>query len=180
LPELLPGGITTSLKRTKKRLGSCFMEIVMMNGSELWVENKSKKKDKLQAVEMNCLQRSSSKSKLERVPNEEIRRTMQAEETVLDRIEARKLRWLGHVMRMPEERWPAVIPSWIPPGRRKRERPSRSWLDGITKVMKKRGMGKKKPRTGYFGEEYWEGGGQPYKPISIYRPRWRQYGPPKC
>jgi hypothetical protein len=31
---------------------------------------------------------------------------MQADETVSDRIEARKLRWFGHVMRMPEERWP--------------------------------------------------------------------------
>jgi hypothetical protein len=29
---------------------------------------------------------------LERVPNEEIRRIMQAKETVLDRIDARKLR----------------------------------------------------------------------------------------
>jgi hypothetical protein len=40
---------------------------------------------------------------LERVPNEEIRRIMQAEETVLDRTEAKKLRWFRHVMRMPEE-----------------------------------------------------------------------------
>jgi hypothetical protein len=53
--------------------------------------------------------RSARKSKLERVPNEEIRRIMQTEETVLDRIEAIKLRWFGHVMRMPEERWPAII-----------------------------------------------------------------------
>jgi hypothetical protein len=29
--------------------------------------------------------------------------------------------------------------------------------------MKKGGWGKKMPRTGYFGEEDWEGGGQPYK-----------------
>jgi hypothetical protein len=50
-----------------------------------------------------------------------IRRIMQAEETVLDRIEARKLRWFGHVMRKPEERCPAIIhSSWISPGRRKR------------------------------------------------------------
>jgi hypothetical protein len=54
---------------------------------------------------MDYLRRSARKSKLERFPNEEIRRIMQAEETVLDRIEARKLRWFGHVMRMPEERW---------------------------------------------------------------------------
>jgi hypothetical protein len=44
------------------------------------------------------------KSKLERFPSEEIRRIMQVEETVFYRIEARKLRWFGHVMRMPEER----------------------------------------------------------------------------
>jgi hypothetical protein len=54
---------------------------------------------------------------LERVPNEEIRRIMKTEETVLDRIKARKLRWFGLVMRMPEERWPAIIYAWSPPGR---------------------------------------------------------------
>jgi hypothetical protein len=37
---------------------------------------------------------------LERVPNEEIRRITQAEETILGTIEARKLRWFGHVMRI--------------------------------------------------------------------------------
>jgi hypothetical protein len=66
---------------------------------------------------------------------------MQAEETVLDRIEARKLRWFGRVMRMPEERLPAIIHSWIPPGRRKRGRPRWSWRDGVTEAMKRRGMG---------------------------------------
>jgi hypothetical protein len=32
---------------------------------------------------------------------------------------------------------------------------------------KKEGWVKKTPRTGYFGEENWEGGGPPYKPIYI-------------
>jgi hypothetical protein len=64
---------------------------------------------------MEYLRRSARKSKLGRVPNKEIRRIMQAGEPVLDRTEARKLRWFGHVMRMTEERWPAIIPSWIPP-----------------------------------------------------------------
>jgi hypothetical protein len=70
---------------------------------------KGNKKNKPQAIKMDCLRHSARKSKLERVPNEEIRRIMRAEETVLDRIEARKLRWFGHVMRMPEERWPAMV-----------------------------------------------------------------------
>jgi hypothetical protein len=60
---------------------------------------------------MDCLRRSKRKSKLERVPDEEIRSIIQAGETVLDKIEARKLRWFWHVMRMPEERWPAIIHS---------------------------------------------------------------------
>jgi hypothetical protein len=89
---------------------------------------------------MEYVRRSARKSKLERVPSEEIRRIMQAEEIVLDRIEARKLRWFGHVMRLPEERWPATIHSWIPPRRRKRERPKRSWRDVISEAMKKREM----------------------------------------
>jgi hypothetical protein len=71
-------------------------------------------KKNLRAVEMDYVRRNARKSKLERVPSEEIRRIMQAEETVLDRIEARKLRWFGHVMGMREERWPAIIHSWIP------------------------------------------------------------------
>jgi hypothetical protein len=71
----------------------------------------------------------------------EIMRIMQTEETVLDRTEARKLRWFVHVMRMPEERWPAIIHSWIPQGRRKGGRPRRSWRDSIPEAMEKRGMG---------------------------------------
>jgi hypothetical protein len=64
---------------------------------------------------MDYLRRNERKSKLERVLNEEIRRIIQAEETILDRIEARKQRWFGHVIRMPEERWPAIIHSRFPP-----------------------------------------------------------------
>jgi hypothetical protein len=59
----------------------------------------------------------------------------------LDRTEARKLRWFGHVMRMPEERWPAIIHTWIPLGIRKTGRPRRSGWDGVTEEMKKREMG---------------------------------------
>jgi hypothetical protein len=46
----------------------------------------------LQAVEMDYLRRNARKSKLETVPDVEIRRIMQAEGTVLDRIEAKIVR----------------------------------------------------------------------------------------
>jgi hypothetical protein len=107
---------------------------------------------------------------LEGVCNKEIRTIMQAEETVLDRTEIRKLRWFGHLMRIPEERWPAKIHSWIPVGKKKRGQPRHSWRDGVTEAMEEGRWGKKMPRTGYFGEENWEGGGLLYKPIYIYTP----------
>jgi hypothetical protein len=119
----------------------------------------------LQAVEMDYLRRNARKSKLETVPDEEIRRIMQAEGTVLDRIEGRKLRWFGHVTRMPEERWPALTHSWIPPGRRKRGRPRCSWRDGVTEAMKRMWLRKEDAQDS--GGEDWEGGGLPYKPINI-------------
>jgi hypothetical protein len=50
---------------------------------------------------MDCLQHTAIKSKQERFPSEEIRKIMQTEETILDRTDARKLRWFRHVMRMP-------------------------------------------------------------------------------
>jgi hypothetical protein len=91
----------------------------MVYGSELWVENKSKKKKSYRQSKWTTYDVVQENKNCE-VPNEEIRRIMQAEETVLGRIEAIKLRWFGYVMRMPEERWPAIIHSWIPPGRKKR------------------------------------------------------------
>jgi hypothetical protein len=92
----------------------------------------------------------------------------QAEDTVLDRIEIRKLRWFGHLMRMSEERWPAKIHSWIPPVRRKRGRPRRHGGMALQRKWNKGGWVQKTPRTGYFGGEDWEGSGPLHKPIYIY------------
>jgi hypothetical protein len=112
--------------KTEGGLGRCLVETVMMYGSEMGVENKSQR-NKPQAVEMDYLQRTSSKSKSETGRNEEIRQIMQAEETVLDRIEIRNLEWFGHMMRTSQERWRVKIHAWIPPGRRQRGQRRWSW-----------------------------------------------------
>jgi hypothetical protein len=46
-------------KKTKKRLGRCSVESVMLYGSELWEENKRQKR--LQAVEIDYLRCSARK-----------------------------------------------------------------------------------------------------------------------
>ncbi|KAJ4426331.1 hypothetical protein ANN_27145 [Periplaneta americana] len=57
---------------------------------------------------------------------------MDAEETVLNRIENKSLKRFGHLMRMGEDRWPKQIYQWKPPGRRGKGRPKKL---GTTKYI---------------------------------------------
>ena len=70
----------------------------------------AKYKQKLLAVEMDYLRRSAGISRLQRIRNHEIRR-MKVEENVIDRIEKRKVKWFGHLMRMQQQRWPKTAVS---------------------------------------------------------------------
>lgn len=46
-------------------------------------------------------------------------------------VKAQRIRWLGHVERMREERWARKVMEWKPPGRRARGRPRKRWLDDV-------------------------------------------------
>ena len=43
-----------------------------------------------------------------------------AEQSVLDRIQRRQLKWYGHLLTMEDSRWPKKIYQWTPYGRRRR------------------------------------------------------------
>ncbi|XP_030760536.1 uncharacterized protein LOC115885691 [Sitophilus oryzae] len=59
-------------------------------------------KQRLTAVEMDYLRRSAGVSKMDRITNIEIRHRMNA-----PRDNYRQgLKWFGHLLRMPEGRWP--------------------------------------------------------------------------
>lgn len=122
---------------TKKRIGKTMVESTLCYGSEIWTINADLKR-RLNAVEMDYLRRSARTSRLQHVTNEVIRDRLHARESVLDRIEIRSLRWFGHLMRMPEHRWPRRMFEWVPPGRKKRGRPRRSWNEGIRQSMEQR------------------------------------------
>lgn len=125
---------------TKKRLGRTLVESVLCYGSELWTLSADAKR-KIQVVEMDYLRRSAGISRMEKKTNIEVRRIMNAsEETVLDRIEKSSLKWFGHVLRMPENRWPKRVFQWAPQGRRKRGRPRKSWNGTVTEAMEARNL----------------------------------------
>jgi hypothetical protein len=45
-------------------------------------------------------------------------------------IKSRRIAWLGHVMRMDDERTPKRILQWKPMGMRTRGRPEKIWIAG--------------------------------------------------
>ena len=70
---------------------------------------------------------------MERKKNERIKEIMGAKGKpgIIDVIEKKRLQWYGHVRRMPEERILKLIMDWIPRERRKRERPRKTWMEGV-------------------------------------------------
>lgn len=65
---------------------------------------------------------------------------MNMETDIAEEIEMRQLIWFGHTKRMEESRWPRKVLEWIPPERRKRGRPKRSWRDDIDGAMNSRNI----------------------------------------
>jgi hypothetical protein len=78
-------------------------------------------------------------SRLQKIPNTTIRGKMQAEQSILDRIQRRQLKWYGHLS-MEDICWPKKIYQWTLHGRRRRERPQQSWRNQVTDFMKSRNM----------------------------------------
>ena len=76
----------------------------------------------------------------DKIRNEEIRRRtgMEKIEEVMKRT---RLRWLGHLHRMDEDRIPKQAMDWVPSGwKRKRGRPRKNWKDTISKDLADGGL----------------------------------------
>jgi hypothetical protein len=65
---------------------------------------------------------------------------MDGEESAIKRIQKRGLNWSGHVLRTGDERWPQQMYKRKRQGKRKRERPKKSWLGGMVTAKKNRGL----------------------------------------
>ena len=55
-------------------------------------------------------------------------------------IKKRRLRWLGHVLRMSPERIPMVALRWTPAGKGKRGRPKTTWRKTVETELSEMGL----------------------------------------
>ena len=55
-------------------------------------------------------------------------------------MQKHRLRWLGHVLRMPQDSIPKVALRWTPTGKRNRGRPKNTWRRTITIELSDMGL----------------------------------------
>jgi hypothetical protein len=84
--------------------------------------------------------RSDRKPRKEKVVNGTIREIMEVGKNILEVTEEKRLRWFGHVKRMPGNRLPLKILEWEPEGTRRRGRPKERWIDGVIRSMTNHGL----------------------------------------
>lgn len=72
-------------------------------------------------------------------------------------IKERRLKWLGHVFRMEQQRHPKVALRWTPPGKRRPGRPKTTWRRTVAAELQDGGM--------TWGEA---------QKLAKDRPKWRQ------
>jgi hypothetical protein len=88
---------------------------------------------------MDFWRRSARKSRKEKVRNVTIREIMEVRKNILEVTEVKRLRWFGHVKRMPGNRLPLKVLEWEPEGTRRRGRPKERWI-GVRRSMTNHGL----------------------------------------
>ena len=107
--------------RLKLRLFNSNVLSILMYASECWKLNQQLEK-RIFGIENICLRMILKISWHQKITNREIRlKTNQP--IVTEVLKKRRWTYLGHVLRMPEDRLPSRVYQWHPEGRRRRGRP---------------------------------------------------------
>jgi hypothetical protein len=122
-------GKNLTIENKLRILTTCVFS-VLLYASETWTLKKTDEK-KLLAFEMKCYRRILGISWRDMIRNEDIRKKISKEETIVDIIKKRKLRLFGHICRMSDNRLIKHTVFGKIEGKPRRGRPCREWLDDI-------------------------------------------------
>ena len=115
--------------RVKGKVYKTVVRPAMMYDAETWAVKKAQEK-KLDVAEMRMLRWMSGVTKLDRIRNERIRGTTKVGE-ISKKVQESRLKWYGHVLRREDEYVGNRVMAMEVPGKRRRGRPKRRWLDSI-------------------------------------------------
>ena len=89
---------------------------------------------KLQVFHNRCLRRFYGIFCSKVISNQELYKKTSCK-SVVQEIRYRLMRWLGHVLRMDQQRIPNVAPKWTPSGRWKPGKPKTTWRKTTTSEL---------------------------------------------
>lgn len=117
---------------TKMKIFNASIVPVLLYGCETW-SPLSANLNNLEVFHMSCLRTILGVSLHDRLSNQNIRRLCCNQQTIQDRLRQSRLRWLGHVARMPDDRLCSQV--WCMPApvnwRCVRSAPRRTWLSTV-------------------------------------------------
>ena len=120
---------------TKIHLYQTLILSILMYGSETWTIKKEDE-NRLLVFEMACLRKIMGVSRLDKIRNTTIRKTVGLKYDVIEKITQKRLQYYGHIMRMDAHRLPYITLNGLVHGERPRGRPVKRWLDGIKEDIK--------------------------------------------
>ena len=124
--------------KTKIRLYNSVVKSILLYGSECWRLVKGDMA-KIDAFPDRCLRNICRIFWPNNISNVDLYKKTGCNSAVLD-IKRRRLRWLGHVLRMPQDSIPNVALRCTPPGKGKRGRPKMTWRQSVLGELKEMGL----------------------------------------
>nr|XP_006821712.1 PREDICTED: uncharacterized protein LOC102806297 [Saccoglossus kowalevskii] len=117
-------------QKLKLKLYNSNVKSVLLYASECWRVTKSDM-IKLSTFHNSCLRRICRIFWPVIISNDDLYRQTHSKDIIIE-IKSRRLRWLGHVLRMPQDSIPETALCWTPQGQRNRGRPKTTWRRTIT------------------------------------------------
>ena len=121
---------------TKAKLINTVFTPTLTYQCQTWSLTKAQER-RLVTCEMRCLRRAANKTRRDRIRNEAIRDTVQVT-PVLDHIEQQRIKWFGHLIRMPHNQPALRAYTSRYSGTRARGRPRRRWSDTVAETLRSR------------------------------------------
>ena len=112
---------------------------IVLYTAETWTLKK-RDQNRLLSFEMSCLRRILGVSRRDKIRNDCIRKQLDLETSIMDRIHTRQLAYYVHTTRMDSSRLPLIAIDGSTKGTRPRGRPPKRWTDGCKESCQARGL----------------------------------------
>ena len=124
---------------TKVRVYEALVISVLLYNSETWTLKEVFKK-KLRVFEMSCLRKIKGITRRDRIRNTVIKAELEIETDIVQRIQRKRLKYFGHVIRMKPDRFPNIALFGRVHGARKRGRPRKRWKHNLEEDLAEMGL----------------------------------------